>query len=125
LVQAHASLEFDRTASRWTESLRSKSGETIGFQARSLLMIVLLSVVRLDRAVQSAILFGNAGVQLGVGDMTKVFNWVSNITSVGTTTLKDLWQMTVQDVDTGIMNIGTVYARRQRQRANGRGAHEI
>jgi hypothetical protein len=64
-------------------------------------------------------------VQLGVGDLTKVFNWVSNITSVGTTTLKDLWQMIVQDIDTGTINIGTVYARRRRQRANGRGAHEI
>jgi hypothetical protein len=62
--------------------------------------------------------------QLGVGDMTKVFNWVSNITSVGTTTIKDLWQMIVQDVETGTINIETVYARRQRQRANGRGAHE-
>jgi hypothetical protein len=64
------------------------------------------------------------GVQLGVGDMTKVFDWVSNITSVGTTTLKDLWQMIVQDVETGTINIGAVYARQQRQRANGRGAHE-
>jgi hypothetical protein len=64
------------------------------------------------------------GVQLGVGDMTKVFDWVSNITSVGTTTLKDLWQMIVQDVETGTINIGAVYARRLRQRANGRGAHE-
>jgi hypothetical protein len=55
--------------------------------------------------------------------MTKVFNWVSNMTSVGTTT-QDLWQMIVQDVETGTINIGAVYARRQRQRANGRGAHE-
>ena len=51
--------------------------------------------------------------------MTKVLSWVSNITSVGTTTLKDLWQMIVQDVETGTINIGAVYARRQRQRANG------
>jgi hypothetical protein len=56
--------------------------------------------------------------------MTKVFNWVSNITSVSTTTLKDLWQMIVHDVETGAINIGTVYARRQLQQANGRGAHE-
>ena len=75
--------------------MRSKSGETIGFQARSLLMIVLLSAVHLVTApFRSAISFGNAGVQLGVGDMTKVFNWVSNMTSVGTTT-QDLWQMIV------------------------------
>ena len=88
-------------------------------------MTVLLSAVRLVTApFRSAISFGNAGVQLGVGDMTKVFNWVPNITSVGTTTLKDLWQMIVQDVETGTINIGTVYARRRRQRANGRGAHE-
>jgi hypothetical protein len=56
--------------------------------------------------------------------MTKVFNWVSNITSVGTTILKDLWQVIVQDVETSTINIGTVYARRQRQRAHGRGAHD-
>ena len=92
MAQAHASLEFDRAASRWTESLRSKSGETIGFQARSAHDRASERGLPSDRAVQSAILFGNAGVQLGVGDMTKVFNWVSNITSVGTTTLKDLWQ---------------------------------
>ena len=49
-AQAHASLEFDRAASRWAEWLRSKSGETIGFQARSLLMIVLPSAVRLVTA---------------------------------------------------------------------------
>jgi hypothetical protein len=56
--------------------------------------------------------------------MTKVLNWVSNITSVGTTTLKDLWQMIAQDILTGAINIRTVCARRRRQRANGRGAHE-
>jgi hypothetical protein len=50
-------------------------------------------------------------VQLGVVDMTKVLNWVSNITPVGTTTLKDLWQTTVQDVKTGTINTGAVYAR--------------
>ena len=56
--------------------------------------------------------------------MTKVFNWVPNITSVGTTTLTDLLQMAVQDVETGTINIGAVYTRRRSQRANGRGAHE-
>jgi hypothetical protein len=50
LAQAHASLEFDWAASRWTKSLRSKSGDAIGFQARSLLMIVLLSAARLVTA---------------------------------------------------------------------------
>jgi hypothetical protein len=47
-------------------------------------------------------------VQLGVGGVTKVFNWVSKVTSVGTTNLKDLWQTTAQDVETGTINIGTV-----------------
>ena len=71
--------------------LRFKSGATIGFQARPLLMIVLLSAVRLVTApFRSAISFGNAGVQLGVGGMTKVLNWVSKVTSVGTTFLKGL-----------------------------------
>ena len=48
-------------------------------------MIVLLSAVRLVTApFRSVISFDNAGVQLGVGGMTKVFNWVSNKTSVST-----------------------------------------
>ena len=49
-------------------------------------MIVLLSAVRLVTApFRSAISFDNAGVQLGVGGMTKVFNWVSNIALVSAT----------------------------------------
>jgi hypothetical protein len=48
-------------------------------------MIVLLSAVRLVTApFHSTISFDNTVVQLGVGGMYKVFNWVSNITSVST-----------------------------------------
>jgi hypothetical protein len=48
-------------------------------------MIVLLSAAHLVTApFRSAISFDNAGVQLGAGGMTKVFNWVSNITPVPT-----------------------------------------
>jgi hypothetical protein len=54
--------------------LRFKSGETIVFQVRSLLMIVLLSAVRLTAPFHSAILFGNASVHLGAGSMAKVLN---------------------------------------------------
>jgi hypothetical protein len=75
-------------------------------------MIVMLSAVRLVTApFRSAISFGNAGVQLGAGGMTKVLNWMSNMKSVGTTTLKGLWQTNLQDVETGTINFGAVYAR--------------
>jgi hypothetical protein len=103
LAEANAVREFDSTASRWTGRLRFTQGQTIGFDVRALLMVILLAAAS---TLASALSFGNAGVQLGVAGMTKVYSWVSNITSVSVNSLKGIWETTTEAED-GTINIET------------------
>jgi len=99
---ATAATEYDRTAARWTSLLRFTQGQSLGFEVRALLLVVLLSAVRMAESTAiAAVKFGNDAVQFGVDGMTGIFGWVAKLTSVSLSVLREIWQTSTED-DEGI-----------------------